>query len=253
MFFATYVLQKRGVDLNDILGLHYFEADKFRPYQFITYMFMHGSLGHIFFNMFALWMFGSAIENTWGPKRFLTFYILTGLGAAIAHYLIVYFEMHPAIAVMDQFLANPTTGHLGAMLQSESFRNLTSPDIVSQLGALSDAHGSDQGQAIPVAVDFISQLRTQLLNAPVVIGASGAIFGLLLAYGMTFPNNVIYIYFALPIKAKYFVILYGLLEFFTGIAQASGDNVAHFAHLGGLVTGLIIILYWRNRHKWRKF
>src|SRR6185503_495908 len=106
-FLATWVLKNQGVDLIDRLGLHYFESEKFRWWQFFTYMFMHGSLGHIVFNMFAVWMFGAAIENVWGGRKFLTFYIITGLGAAFTHYAVVYFEMRPAIQYFNDYIANP--------------------------------------------------------------------------------------------------------------------------------------------------
>ncbi len=109
--------------------------------------------------------------------------------------------------------------------------------------------GSNPSEAIQLSVDYMKQLRVDVLNAPVVVGASGAVFGLLLAYGMTFPNSIIYLYFAIPVKAKYFVILYGALELFSGIANVPGDNIAHFAHLGGLVTGIILILYWKNKNR----
>src|SRR5436189_3356956 len=104
-FLATYLLQNQGIELADTLGLHYFMSEKFRWYQFITYMFMHGSVAHIFFNMFAVWMFGQMVENVWGPKKFLTYYILTGLGAAITHYAVVYFEMQPALNVLNDYIA----------------------------------------------------------------------------------------------------------------------------------------------------
>ncbi len=116
LFLAKVVMDSRGFDLNDILGLHYFGSEKFRAFQLVTYMFMHGSFMHILFNMFAVWMFGAAIENVWGPRRFLTFYIITGLGAAVAHYGIVYFEMQPALAYFDNYIANPSLDGLQALV-----------------------------------------------------------------------------------------------------------------------------------------
>ncbi len=255
MYLATVVLQARGIDLNDILGLHYFESEKFRVYQLITYMFMHGSFMHILFNMFAVWMFGAAIENVWGPKRFLTFYIITGLGAAVAHYGIVYFEIQPTLAYFDTYLSNPSMEGLQALVSSDAFKNFSSADMIDHYNAFTrefnSVQGSNPSEALQLSIDYMKQLRIDVLNAPVVIGASGAVFGLLLAYGMIFPNSIIYLYFAIPIKAKYFVILYGALELFSGIASVPGDNIAHFAHLGGLVTGIILILYWKNRNKRR--
>jgi membrane associated rhomboid family serine protease len=255
LFLATQVLRSRGIDLNDILGLHYFEAEKFRVYQFVTYMFMHGSFTHILFNMFAVWMFGAAIENIWGPRRFLTFYIITGLGAAVAHYGIVYFEIQPTLAYFDNYIANPSMEGLQGLISSDAFRNFSSQDMIDHYNAFTREFnamlGTNPNEALQLSVDYMKQLRVDALNAPVVVGASGAVFGLLLAYGMTFPNSIIYLYFAIPIKAKYFVILYGLLELFSGIANVAGDNVAHFAHLGGLVTGILLILYWKNKNKRR--
>jgi len=255
LYLALVVMRSRGIDLNDILGLHYFEAEKFRVYQIVSYMFMHGNFMHIFFNMFAVWMFGAAIENVWGPKRFLTYYIITGLGAAVAHYAIVYYEIQPALAYFDDYIANPSFSNLQTLLTSDAFRSFSSTDMIDNYNAFTREFNSLQAvnpaEALQLSVEYMKQLKVDALNAPVVVGASGAVFGLLLAYGMIFPNSIIYIYFALPIKAKYFVILYGALELFSGIANVPGDNVAHFAHLGGLVTGLILILYWKNQNRKR--
>jgi membrane associated rhomboid family serine protease len=202
-FLATNVLGSQlGFDLSDKLGLHFPLADSFRPYQIITYMFMHANFMHLFFNMFALWMFGNTLENFWGPKRFLTYYMITGIGAAICHYAVVYFEMQP---------------------------------ILQEINAqISNAYEQEA-------------LKQQVYNAHVVIGASGSVFGILLAFGMLFPNTMLYIYFAIPIKAKWFVVLYGAAELISGITGAAGDNVAHFAHLGGMLFGFILIQYWKKK------
>jgi membrane associated rhomboid family serine protease len=146
--------------------------------------------------MFAVWMFGAAVENMWGPKRFLNYYILTGLGAAAAHYAIVYYQLQPTIDHLNSLLSDTTLS---------------------------------QGNLNEIAAEKI-----ELLNAPVVVGASGAVFGILVAFGMYFPNTLLFILpIPFPIKAKYAVIMYGLIELFSGVANFSGDNVAHFAHLGG--------------------
>lgn len=256
-YLATVVLEQRGIDLNDLLGLHYFTSDKFRVWQLVTYMFMHGSFTHIFFNMFAVWMFGAAVENIWGGKRFLIYYLLTGLGAALLHYAIVAYEMHPWLTLMDTYIQSPSLEQLQFIQSSDIFSLYSSPDLFQHnaefTAEFNTIYAANPGQAIQYSADYMEILRSDLLNAPVVVGASGAVFGLLLAYGMIFPDSIIYIYFALPIKAKYFVILYGAIELFSGIANQPGDNVAHFAHLGGLITGLIVIYYWkykqRNRYR----
>jgi membrane associated rhomboid family serine protease len=240
---------KFGFDLTDLLGLHYFQAEKFRPYQFITYMFMHGGLMHIVFNMFALWMFGNAIENIWGPKKFLIYYIVTGVGAAITHYVVFYFEISPVMAAIDNFLNNPTPESLNIFLNSGYFK-IASVEMQDNFNIFREHYNqllfSDPTSALQMSVDFVSQYKIDFLNAPVVVGASGAVFGILLAFGMMFPNSLIYVYFAIPVKAKYFVIIYGAIELFSGVYD-TGSNVAHFAHLGGMIFGYLLLLYWKKR------
>lgn len=190
-FLADISLQTRGIDLTQWLGLHYITAQDFYPWQFITYMFMHGNFSHLFFNMFALWMFGYALENHWGSKRFLVYYLITGVGAALI-----------------------------------------------QTGVLAlEIRGMTQGLPPFAAQHYINQIVT--------VGASGAVYGILLAFGMCFPNVPIFLYFFFPIKAKWFVIIYGVIELFAGIG-GTADGVAHFAHLGGMIFGLLLILYWRK-------
>ena len=240
---------KFGFDLTDMLGLHYFQAEKFRPYQFITYMFMHGGLMHILFNMFALWMFGNAIENIWGPKKFLIYYLFTGIGAAITHYVVFYFEISPVMAAIDAYLNNPTPETLNVFLNSGYFK-VMSVEVQDNFNIFREQYNqllfTDPTQALQLSVDFVSQYKIDFLNAPVVVGASGAVFGILLAFGMMFPNALIYVYFAIPVKAKYFVIIYGAIELFSGVYN-KGSNVAHFAHLGGMIFGYLLLLYWKKR------
>ena len=242
MYLATQLMLSRGVDLTDILGLHYFASEKFRIYQIVTYMFMHdsNSFMHILLNMLALYMFGSVVENVWGGKKFLTFYLLTGFGAAVAHYAIVYFQMQPSIAFFNDYINSADLNQMYALVNSDAYGSSFGPDFRELLQ-------TNPTQALEVSIDFAKQFRNELLNAPVVIGASGAVYGVLLAYGMLFPNSLLYLFFAIPVKAKYVVVLYGIIELFSGIS--GGDNVAHFAHLGGLVTGIIIILYWRQKDR----
>ena len=197
MFLATFTLERFNIDLTNILGLHFFKASDFRIYQIITYMFMHANFGHLFFNMFALWMFGNTLENIWGSKRFLLFYMVCGIGAGLCQELVQYIEYATS-------LANYATVNTG-------------------------------GKIIPMSA-YLNMMNT--------VGASGAIYGLLLAFGMMFPDSRIYLYFLFPIKAKWFVIGYAVLELLLGIGGA--DNVAHFAHLGGMLFGLLLILYWRR-------
>ena len=197
MFVATFTFERFNIDLTDILGLHFFKASDFRIYQIITYMFMHANFGHLFFNMFALWMFGNTLENIWGSKRFLLFYMVCGIGAGLCQELVQYIQYATSL---------------------------------SQYGTVNLS-----GQIIPMST-YLNMMNT--------VGASGAIYGLLLAFGMMFPDSRIYLYFFIPIKAKWFVIGYAVLELLLGFHGV--DNVAHFAHLGGMLFGLLLILYWRR-------
>ncbi len=214
-YFAT-VMLKDIVNLNNYLSLHYITSSLFMPHQIITYMFMHGGISHLFFNMFAVFMFGRVLETVWGPKKFFVYYIITGIGAAALQILVTY-------------------------LRIRGIEGSLSPDIVSQVqaGATSVMANVSDHEAI--------QNLFALINTP-MLGASGAVFGILVAFGMLFPNAELMLLFPpIPIKAKWFVIGYGVIELSLGVVDRVGDNVAHFAHLGGLITGLIILLYWRKK------
>ena len=197
---ATWVLKGSGVDLNGLLGLHFFLASEFHVYQFLTYMFLHGSFTHILFNMFALWMFGSVIERVWGPKKFLFYYIVCGVGAGIVQELVQYGSY------MAQGLAAYQYVNMGgAQISMDSYINLWT-----------------------------------------TIGASGAVYGILLAFGMIFPNERLFIIpFPFPIKAKWLIVGYIAIELFSAMS-GPGDGVAHMAHLGGMLFGFLLIRYWRN-------
>ncbi len=214
VWLATLVLSSRtGFDIKRFGALHYFEASDFNPVQLITYMFMHADFTHFFFNMFALFMFGTTIERTLGQKRFLFYYISCGLGAAIIQEITWYFTWE---SIFTMPLAN---------------QNGISLEEMSQAIA--------QAQAMGYNMPFLNQLLT--------VGASGAVYGILLAFGMIFPNQPIYMMFIpIPIKAKYFVIGYGAIELLYGLSMAN-DGVAHFAHLGGMLFGLLMIIYWKRK------
>jgi len=223
MYLATVVFQSRGTEFVSIFGLHYFTAESFKIWQPITYMFMHGNFGHLFFNMFALWIFGAALENTWGEKRFLIYYFVCGIGAGLIQLLVI-------------------------GLQIDSLSQNLPPEIVNYI-----IEKGKQLQYLPKGSFSYEDAKSlfQLINTPTV-GASGSVFGLLLAFGMMFPNALLYVYFLLPIKAKWFVIIYGALELFYGVAGTQ-DGIAHFAHLGGMLFGFFLILFWNKENRFFNF
>ncbi len=215
-FLATITLDGLGFDMYRFFGLHQFQSADFMPHQFVTHLFMHGNFTHLFFNMFALWMFGKVLENVWGGRKFLIYYMITGLGAAAIHLGVSQYEI---MSLQSQI----------SVLNLETLLNEGSTILES---------GQNYSHSIMGKLNL-------LIHTPTV-GASGAVFGVLLAFGMLFPNALLYVYFAIPIKAKYFVIIYGLLELYAGISNNPADNVAHFAHLGGMIFGFFLINYWRK-------
>lgn len=200
VFLATYLFRTMGVDLNNVLGLHFFLAPDFHIYQLFTYMFAHGGFSHIFFNMFALWMFGCIVERTWGPKKFLTYYIVCGVGAGLFQEFAQFY-----------FIASEQLPHF----------------TLAQTMKVANANAA-------------------FLNLWTTVGASGAVYGILLAFGMLYPEERIFIFpLPVPIKAKWFVMGYAAIELFMAYSS-TGDGVAHLAHLGGMVFGFFLIRYWRR-------
>ena len=199
-FFGALVARRYGMDLNDMLGLHFVLASDFKLYQLVTYMFMHADFQHIFFNMFAVWMFGRTLELVMGPKRFLIYYMVCGIGAGFVQEIVQYadYALH-----------------------------------------LSHYTGVNTGVSVIPMADYLNMMTT--------VGASGAVYGILLAFGMLFPNTQMFVFpIPFPIKAKYFVIGYAVIELISGLGT-SGDGIAHFAHLGGMIFGFFLILYWRKK------
>jgi membrane associated rhomboid family serine protease len=226
-FFSRWGLK---IDLTDILGMHYWASAKFNPTQLITYMFMHGGLNHIFFNMFALYMFGGVLEQLWGPKRFLYYYLITGIGAGIIQQLFWTMEYQSLVNAMNDAISSNS----GVAL-------LPFQETLSKYFTMSNLASFDASSII--------DMKKMFLDLPVTIGASGAVFGLLLAFGWLFPEaKLMLIFFPIPIKARVFVLIYGVAELFLGVAQFSGDSVAHFAHLGGMLFGAVIILFWKKKN-----
>ena len=221
MFLALLVAEKQGVNLNSVLGLHLFASEGFQPYQLVTYMFMHASVTHLFFNMFALYMFGRTLEYMWGAKRFLVYYLVAGIGAALVQEAIGMVRYHEALDGMSPLDVELVLSRgFDALREGKNFVN-------PQLAHLN-----------------------VVLNSTTV-GASGAIYAILLGFGMLFPEERMFVFpVPFPIKAKYFVMGYVVIELYLGVSD-SADGVAHFAHLGGMLFGFILIFFWRNKGKIR--
>lgn len=249
MFAATFVFKNTmNVNLIRVLGLHYFTSDQFQPYQLISHMFMHGSVMHIFSNMFALWMFGSALENIWGTKKFLTFYFSCGLGGALMHLGITWWNYHGIEQDVISYQLHPGLTEFVSLIQRHS--NVLSGSYAKSINDFYNNWRSNP--ADPSFLEASRQMSTVILKAFAdvpIVGASGAVFGVLVAFGLLFPNVYLYLYFFFPLKAKYFVIFYAAFELYAGIS-GSQDGVAHFAHIGGALVGFIIVKYWgRNLRK----
>lgn len=230
-----------GVDLTEYLALHMWGATNFWPWQIITHMFMHGNFSHLFFNMFAVWMFGAALENMWGSKKFIFYYFFCGLGASLTHYAVVYYQMYPTLSLMNNFIEQPVVENLLTLIDKvnigynyNEILNLYNNGEISQSDIIS-------------LKNFIYEQKVALLNSNRVVGASGALFGLLTAYGVLFPNSYIYLFFLLPIKAKHFVIIFGLAELLSGLTNNMSSNIAHFAHIGGMVFGFVYLKYLKDK------
>lgn len=243
MLLATYVLNSSyGFDMTRHFGLFYFRSDYFNPYQFVTYMFMHGGFAHLLFNMYALFIFGRVLETVWGSSRFFSYYMITGLGAAILHTLVNHIQLSSLIGMSLLFAANPTPELFARFIQ------LYVPKATPQITDFISAWQNDATNPgyVKEAMAFVERITATKINIPTV-GASGAVFGVLLAFGMYFPNTQLMLLFPpIPIQAKYFVMIYGAIELYLGLSQP-GSQIAHFAHLGGMIFGFILIKYWNRR------
>lgn len=252
MFLATEAaFRLYGISLSDWLGLHHYTSGLFKPLQYISHMFMHGSVMHIFFNMFAFWMFGRILEAYWGAAKFLLFIFVTGLGAAATYTVYESINLHIISTAIADFQNAPTVDAYELFM--DRFVPLANfkPEFSSAVRQLITAWSAqpDSTAFTDEALRHM-QLFIEFKRDIPVVGASGVVFGVLLAFGMTFPNTELMLLFPpIPIKAKYFVAIYGIFELFAGLQNNPTDNVAHFAHLGGMLFGFIFIIFWkRNRN-----
>lgn len=230
------------INLIDLGGLRYIHAESFRPYQFFTYMFIHAGFGHIFGNMLALFIFGPWLERTWGAKRFLFFYLITGLGAGVLWSGIDYLEMRKVQNDAEYYSVDPNPESFNQFIIKNWNLNNDLERMIEQYAA-----DPDNPQYREESNYIVQRIYEQKANIPMV-GASGAVFGILMAFGLLFPNTMLMLLIPpIPIKAKYFVMLYGLYELYAVIQQAPGDNVAHFAHLGGMLFAFILVRRWSKK------
>ncbi len=242
------------LDITKWLGLYFPGNSNFGVWQYFTYMFMHGGITHLFMNMLSFYMFGSVLENIWGTKRFVFFYFFTGIGAALCYQAIMFWDAYTINQAIDMFLRHPSPQGLDLLFKNAKIADNTS--VPSQTYSLIASWNKDPSNPtfLQDALHLIQGYKSNLYQidrrfASSMVGASGAVFGILLAFGYLFPNTIIYFQLFIPIKAKYFVLFYGLLELYLTWNNNPGDNVAHLAHLGGMLFGFILVYYWNKTRK----
>lgn len=241
-FIAIVALENLRLNINTLFGLHSLYSLDFRAWQFVTYMFMHADFGHVFSNMLGLLVFGPMLENVWGSKKFLFFYMFTGIGAGLMYWGINMYETSRLKSSVETYVVAPTPEKFSDLMRKHDKRSFEmNIDYIDQY----HEHPEDQS-LVNETVAYAKKLYQARIGFSMV-GASGAIFGILMAFAMLFPNTELYFYFVLPIKAKYLVALYGLYELYSQYAARPNDNVAHFAHLAGMFFAFILIKYWQKQ------
>lgn len=234
-----------NLKLSSVVGLHYIFAENFKPFQFITYMFFHGDFGHLLGNMFALFIFGPMLERFWGAKRFFIFYMVTGVGAGVLYGMVSFVEMHQLESAAQEYIENPNYEAFNAFVRDNAkYAYREWYDFIDSFGE----NPNDQTY-VNESINKVRLVVRSEANIP-MIGASGAIFGILFAFGFLFPNTELFLLFPpIPIKAKYLVTFYGLYELYAVIQRTPGDNVAHWAHLGGMLIAFILLKIWQDNRR----
>lgn len=246
VFIASMFIGGQNFNLNMILGLYYPEAENFYPFQYFTYMFAHGGFTHILFNMIALIFIGPLLENLWGPQKFLTFYILTGLGAALIYTGVEFYQYRNLENKVENYVENPTPEGFDAFVYQEARRFYNQPNLSQLIDNYYENPGSQQ--YIERSISAVRELYEYKVNNVPMVGASGAIYGLLMALAVLFPNLQLMLLFPpIPIKAKYMALGLAGISIYLGINRQEGDMVAHFAHLGGMIVAFILIKIWQNK------
>jgi membrane associated rhomboid family serine protease len=228
-----------NLNLGDTFGLYYFTSTEFQPYQLLTHLFMHASWMHVLGNMFMLVIFGPKLEMTWGPNRFLVFYLACGYGSSFLYSFVNAVELHLLLQDINVYLQNPSfIAFDGFVASHQGFGRAL--DFVNAFGD----HENDPAY-LAQSKEYLRAYYRAMQNVPLV-GASGAIFGILLAFGMTFPHDVINMFFVFPLEARFVVIFYAGLELYVTLEAAPNDNVAHFAHLGGMLFAFLFARQWSS-------
>ena len=232
-FVLKYFFQSKGIDLDSLLGAHYINSPLFQPYQVVTHFFMHADFFHIFFNMWLFVMLGGFLEGLWGPKRFFIFYISSALGAFALYNIIGFYQINELKSQLTSVVDMEYINHI--------LRSSSTNTVINDL--------NEYVRTLPIEPSLFQQLENYIsLSLTPMIGASGAVFGVMAAFAILFPNREFLLYFAIPVKAKYLVGAYFVFELYQSF-NAPGDNVAHLAHVGGAIVGAILILIWRKNDK----
>lgn len=232
MFLLKLFYESQGIDLDVILGAYYVVSPLFKPFQLVSHFFMHADFFHILMNMWIFVMLGSHLEKLWGAKRFFIFYLISAFGAIILYNIIGGYQI---IEFKNNLSSSLNINDINSIIANSKSRN----EIIDKVNLLL-IHSSNQNINVNQLLNYIDYSRTSM------VGASGAVFGILAAFGLLFPNTEFYLYMAIPVKAKYLVGGYFLWELYRSINTLPGDNVAHLAHVGGAIAGAIMILIWRR-------
>jgi membrane associated rhomboid family serine protease len=232
-----------GVGASDLLSLHYVGSRDFNPIQFFTYMFVHASGMHIFSNMLGLFFFGPVLERHWGSKKFLMYYIVSGIGAGMLYSVYVYYDIYSLKEAVDAYVSQPNAEAFA------SFLNKHAHDVYLQnYRFINDYAANPQNtQYVAESTEFVKSIYL-VKSKTTMVGASGALYAVLLGVGIIFPFMEVFLLFPpLPLKMMYLVIFYGLTSIYGMIQNQSGDNVAHFAHLSGMIVGYVLLKIWDEK------
>jgi membrane associated rhomboid family serine protease len=247
LIFLAQITFQQKFPIHDWFAQHHFLSKDFRPHQVLTAMFMHATFQHLFFNMLGLYMFGSKLEMVWGAKRFLTFYLLCGIGAGVISGLVTLINTYPVISDLNFLQEHSTVRNFNMLLSKYDWiKDSILPEFSAMLNA--DPNNPEAAKAVFNAANQLKELATK----GTVVGASGAIFGILAGVAYLFPDDIIMLNFFFPVKMKWFALIYGGVEVWAAIQNRPDDQVAHVAHLGGALIGFLMVYFSYRRGNRRK-